>query len=515
MSRKLNSPFLFIFTFFALGILLELKASFSFGILCLLSFFFLFLSWLLIRKAVLSSLFLLVAFVFMGAIHVCSFEAFYSNDIARVAKFYRKKPIEVKGTIVSDVVSKNLFRGEKTTFKFFVEEVRAPWGWEDKRGHILVNLFCLKPVSRGMEIVLKGRLHRPYEFSESQNFSYKEYLEKKGIRYVLSVPKKARVQILSQTKGTDFLAALSSHRKKFQRILKDNFLVNEAGILQAILLGERSSIPKHISDLFKLTGTAHVLAISGLHVGIIASFFFLLLKLLPLPSRLQYIFCVVLLIYYVLLTGGRPSVIRSAIMATVFLYSFLFERETQGLNSLALSALIIVLINPMNLFDVGFQLSFAAVFSILFFSPRLIQGVSRLSVCFQYPVFAYLLKSMAVSFCAWMGVSGLIAYYFHIITPVTIMANLLVIPLIILLVTLGIQLLLVSFVFPTGVSFYASCLKVILNCMVGLVYLLEKTPGAYYKVQGISFLGISVYYVSLLIAWIILQKWVKKRLVET
>ena len=130
--------------------------------------------------------------------------------------------------------------------------------------------------------------------------------------------------------------------------------------MTAFILGDRSGLSKEVYSVFKYTGTVHILAISGLHIGIII---FLLLVL-----RESGLF----LLFYSFVTGLRPSVIRAVIMGTTFLLSFLVKKEYHVYNSLGLAAIIILAIWPWQVFDVGFQLSFLSVLSIIFLSPKLL-----------------------------------------------------------------------------------------------------------------------------------------------
>ena len=123
--------------------------------------------------------------------------------------------------------------------------------------------------------------------------------------------------------------------------------------------------------LFVQTGTAHILAISGLHIGVVAAIFLLLVKFIPIGGKCQSAGVIGLLMFYAFLTGGRPSVVRATIMMIVFLASFIVEKERDVLNTLSLSAMIILVYNPLNLFDIGFQLSFVCVLSIIFLNSQL------------------------------------------------------------------------------------------------------------------------------------------------
>jgi competence protein ComEC len=272
-----------------------------------------------------------------------------------------------------------------------------------------------------------------------------------------------------------------------------------------MLLGAGAQIPKHIDALFVTTGTAHVLAISGFNIGIVTAVIFLLLRILPIPRKAQILLTILLLIFYCLMTGGRPPVVRATIMAAVYLSGFLLQRETDTFNSLSLAAFIILLINPFALWDVGFQLSFISVVMIVVLYPRL----TKLEAWEQFENFSkpviWLGQSAAVSLCAWVGVAGLIVYYFHIITPIGILANLIIIPLSSVIVALGLGFMLSVIGCPFLTVMMATCIKFLLNLMVYCAYIFAQIPWAYIHWKGVSLWQVTVYYIILL--FLIFGKW--------
>jgi len=154
------------------------------------------------------------------------------------------------------------------------------------------------------------------------------------------------------------------------------------------------------------TGTAHILAISGMHIGVIAAIFMFTFKMLPMDRRFRLGMTAILLIGYALMTGGRPSVIRATIMAVVLLGGYMFERESDSINLLGLAAFILLLMNPFYLFDVGFQLSFVCVGAI-FMSMG---GWKKRSVTDNNRLLKWkraLWDSSRISAAVWVGVAGL------------------------------------------------------------------------------------------------------------
>lgn len=455
---------------------------------------------------------LLIVFFGLGAIYTHSYTFLHQDHISYCAHFYKNKPIILKGVIVSDVTKREIFNKVKTSFVLEVRWVESPWGWQKRNGKILVEIFRSPEVSYGDYILAEGKLHRPFNFSREQDkeerLSYPDYLARQGIQYILSVKKNGEMEALREGQGNYFKDLSFRLRDYFRAILARYLSKNEMGLMQAILLGDRSSIAPPLRDLFIHTGTVHILAISGLNVGIVATLFFVILKLIPVGHRLQIFITMLLLIMYGFLTGGSPSVVRATIMAVVFLGSFIVEKETNTFNSLCLAAFIILLMNPLNLFDAGFQLSFICVLAIIFIYPLLTKTIDRTaekSHAADHPLVMEgfgdtLVKSFGLSLAVWLAVAGLIAYYFNIVTPLTVIVNLFMIPLNFVIVILGFGLLLTGIFSVFWGGIFALSLKLALNVMAGIIFLFDKIPYSYFYIKTLNGWVVIAYYLILVVS---------------
>ena len=225
---------------------------------------------------------------------------------------------------------------------------------------------------------MTGKLHRAFEFEGGGHFSYRQYLRRNGIYWVLSVKKDASVEVIKKNQGNPLKAAALKLRGRGMEILRCYLHGYEVDILQAFLLGGRLQIPEEIRNLFVVTGTAHILAISGMNMSAVAFVVFFFLRTLHLPRRTQLVGTILFIIAYAFVTGAQESIVRAAVMIVIVFLGRLVEREGETLNSLALAALIILTADPYGIFDIGFQLSFMGVFSIICFYPPLYDGLKRL-----------------------------------------------------------------------------------------------------------------------------------------
>jgi len=452
-------------------------------------------AFLLRRTTILFLVCLMAAFILAGAVYHYSYQRFARDHIYYALRGRPAREVAVTGTIVSDVEQRPFGRTSKWVFE--LKPTRIHYGTRSKAvsGKILVNLFKDHGLGYGDVITVAGKLYRPYDFSREDKFSYKTYLNRKGIYCILSAGKDARLVRRARRQGNPVIAQALRWRNALKAVFSQYLSGPEAGLMQAMLLGDRSHIPRPLKDLFAVTGTAHILAISGLHIGIVAGFIFILLKLVPMGRRGQYLLTILFLAGYVLMTGGRPSVIRATIMAVLLLGSFIVEREVDVFNSLAVAGFVILVGNPANVFDVGFQLSFLSVFSIVALFPVGDKFIKRFSPG-KNTAGVYILQSMVVSAAAWIGVAGLIAYYFEIITPAAVLANLFVVPLMTVIVALGLGLLLTGSG-PAMASGFALCLKLALNVMVGIVALVARIPGCYVYTGKLPLWMVFCYYAVL------------------
>ena len=210
--------------------------------------------------------------------------------------------------------------------------------------------------------------------------------------------------------------------RNFQNLQADD---DEYAVLAAMTLGDKSAMTRETRELYSKTGASHVLALSGLHLGII---YMLLIYLMPGRRKWWGRLLLVLSIWaFALLTGLSNSIIRSATMISIYAVFSLRAGRQSSVNVLAFAALVMLLINPHTLFDIGFQMSFMAVLAILLIMPLTEHFVSE-EYLQSHPLLKWLWGTVAVSTAAQIGVSPLIAYYFGRFSTYFLLTNLIVIP---------------------------------------------------------------------------------------
>ena len=225
-------------------------------------------------------------------------------------------------------------------------------------------------------------------------------------------------------------------------------LSEATSVVAAMVLGDKSALTKDLKDTYSITGASHVLALSGLHLGIIYTLIVLLTtgrrSFFTLHSSLFTIICIWA---FVFLVGLSTSVVRSALMLTTYALMSLGHRDRMSVNTLAFTAIVLLMINPLSLFDVGFQMSFMAVFAILVFLP-LFESVFSPQYLMDHRLLKWVWSMLSISFAAQLGVAPLIAYYFGRFSTYFLLTNFIVIPAATLILWLSLLVLIIpSFVY--------------------------------------------------------------------
>ena len=219
---------------------------------------------------------------------------------------------------------------------------------------------------------------------------------------------------------------LNQRSRLLQRLESAGLTTDGYAVVAAMALGDKSALTHDLKDTYSRTGASHVLALSGLHLGII----YTLLSMLVVGRRWQTVTQVIMIISiwaFVFLVGMPTSVVRAAVMLTVYALLALGHRRRMSVNTLAFTAIAMLLVSPRALFDVGFQMSFMAVFCILLFVPLFLRPVSA-RYLMTHRLARWLLSMVAVSVAAQIGVAPLIAYYFGRFSCYFLLTNFIVIP---------------------------------------------------------------------------------------
>ncbi|RKY90278.1 MAG: DNA internalization-related competence protein ComEC/Rec2, partial [Ignavibacteriae bacterium] len=302
--------------------------------------------------------------------------------------------------------------------------------------------------------------------------------------------------ILFLDRETDFFADLIFQVRKFINGKFNELQSKEtAALLRGLLLADRGEIDYETKTQFINTGVIHVLAVSGLHVGFIVLIFFFIFGRFNIILRS--VLTIAGLLIFMLITGVPPSVFRATIMAVVIIIGFATNRSTNLFNSLAIAAIVLLLINPNDIFLPGFQLSFSAVLAIGAIYPMIGKGIKKLQI--QNKILKYIILFMGVSFSAQLGTLPFTLIYFGKISVIALFTNLLVIPAIGVIIGIAIFTLIIGLISPFVAAYYSMANELITSLLFKLIAFTGDLDFSHIVLRGYSFLDALIFYLFLIL----------------
>jgi competence protein ComEC len=311
-------------------------------------------------------------------------------------------------------------------------------------GRILLNISkdsLENDLELGMKLLVPYKLTNIAEPLNPYRFNYREFMQKQRVEKQLQISN-SEIRILSKTAKTPVTYASNFREKIIKELSKSKIDKNELAIMQALLLGQRQDISKEIYEEYAAAGAIHILAVSGLHVGIILlilNWLFKPLNYLKNGLVLKTLILIALMWGFAILAGLSPSVVRAVTMFSFIAIGMQMRRKTSVLNSLFISLFILLLVNPYFIFQVGFQLSYLAVFTIVTIQPKLFKLWQP-----RFKITTYFWGLLSVSIAAQIGVLPLSLFYFHQFPGLFFLSNLLVLPVLGVILGFGILVILLA-----------------------------------------------------------------------
>lgn len=388
-------------------------------------------------------------------------------------------------TVVGTVVSIPKIDDERTRFILATDQ--------ENRYHkrYQVTTYFSLPVEKGDRLWLKGTIKPPHKAGNPGEFDYRQYLYHQGIYYLLSIEKEEDVQKIEKANGWQGL--INNYRARMYQLTDHYLTAQEAVILRGMLLGDTDGIDPQLYDEFQRTGIVHLFSVSGLHVGFLLLLSGWLTSLLGAKRFYKLMAGIILLLVYGTLISWPIPVIRASIMGGMGLLAYYSGRPHQMLNSLGIAGLVILIFDPHALFTISFQLSFLAAWGLVYLFPLLRQRI---------PYSGLAVDAVLVPLCAQLSVIPAIAYYFNLLSPVSILANLLVTYLSGAVVMLGF-LALVLVLIPLLASICLFPAGLIIELILWATHFCNALPGGVLWVATPGVLPIVSYYIGLLmlVAW--------------
>lgn len=460
---------------------------------------------------------IMVGFVAVGALRHHVYWNWYPENEIGFRASSRPAPAAVRGTLVSE--ARQIATTSAGSFSFSsasekrcralvqCDEIRDGDRWTKTSGRVWLRMPMIQPpVAAGDQIEVFGTLVPIEGPSNPGQYDFSTHYRRQRIRASLHCFDARAITVLKHG-GRRFISNL---RKRLDRLAWQYLPPEQASLTSAILLGNREQVDVERRDRFLKTGTVHLLAISGLHVGILAGLMYFLFKAGWLGRTNCLLLTIAFVVFYAWLVEFRPPVVRAAIFIVLFCLARMAGRTGQAYNILALAALLVLMLNPTDLFSLGAQLSFLAVAAITFGKDwifaadtdpldQLVLATRSRWMKWWSGLRRGFRAAFAVSGLVWLISIPLVAYQFHVLSPIGLVVN----PLVILPISLALYSGLAIFVFGdllpliarVAVVFGAASLAMLEN-IVGVA----SFSGGHFWTSGPHWWAVLVFYVG----WIVL-----------
>jgi competence protein ComEC len=387
-------------------------------------------------------------------------------------------------------------------------------GWRSASGRAALNVNGgLADMHAGDAVEVFGDLGRPAPASNPGEFDYADRLRCRRTRAVVWCDDASTITKCNELPAERGVAAFVRRvAGSAERTLRERLPEDEAEIAVALLLGRYELLEETVSDRYLRTGTMHILAISGQHLAILAGFLWLMVRVLPVPTKWGAVGLALVVLVYAMLTGARPPVSRAAVLVIVFVGSIVLNTRPRHANSMLLALLIVLMLNPCDLFDRGLQLSFLAVTALLWWAKPVWASLKRepdpldkLAASLRprwHQWAAGVGKLFTASFfitgVVWLVNVPLLAARFNLVTPIVVPLTLLMVPFATVALITGLLLLVVSAWLPWLAALLGYPCAWAIAGMDWCVRLGALVPGGYWYVPGPPAWWVSGFYLGVL-----------------
>ncbi len=465
-----------------------------------------------------------VAFACLGAIRLAGFNQPAVNDIRNVAGEERTLAT-IRGHVATEPrledrdswkFGRRLWSPRGTSFYLELSEVKTKTGWAKVSGTVRVQVAAdATDIKIGDYVLAYCWLDGFGEPLNPGQFNLKKYLAQRDVFIGASVKSRGGIELLAQG-GPTFLARAKNRLKKIaaEALFGETSPDDESNaMLNALLLGRSRSLGPAVFEAFRKTGLAHFICLSGLHMGILAWFVWKVCRAAGLTKRPRAMVCIIVIALYVLVVPPRAPTLRAAIICWFFCLSVLVRRRPNGLNTLSLSAIVLLAARPMDLFGASWQLSYTSVLGIILLQgwisnwlfERTIDKIGALEpkenegllARFCKPVPAWAVELLSVGVAAWLGGAGVLLYHFGAVTPMSSVWTVLAFPVVFAILAVGFLKMVVAAILPTAALLLGMVATKLANLLIMIVKLIAGWNISGVVIGTVSIWLIVVYYLFL------------------
>ena len=456
-----------------------------------------------------------------GAWHHWSWNLFPANELARAAQF-SNSPVCVEAVALSrprrvDAPPKDPMRaipqGDQSRLDVQIIRVRNSDRWQPSAGcaPLLVEGHLLG-VQAGDRVQIFAQMAKPALQQNPGEFDFAAHNRADRKLCLLRCNYPDCVTVVQPGSRWNWRRGLDQLRSSAAQSLQNRLGAGQSPMASAILLGAREDVDREQTDAFFQTGTIHLFAISGLHVGILAGALFFIARCGLMPRRAALLLVIALTVSYCLLTDARPPVVRATILVVTACVAWMSLRRPSLINTLSCAAIVVLMLNPADLFRTGPQLSFLAVATLAFFQKYLVPGepddpLDRLiartrpaHVKLAKAVGLHLWKLFTVSAIIWLIALPLVMYRFHLFSPIALALNTIIAMPITLALLFGFATLFCDFMFPWLAGPMAWVCDTSLWLTQSVVMFGSEWPNAFFYVAGPPLWWVLSFYSALAVA---------------
>lgn len=441
--KVVQFPLIKITFCFLLGVLFAqmVKSTFLLTLISLLFFILtaLIMNFLSNKKAIYKSLFgvfCLITSFFIGSLTLVL------NDDTLNSNHYLKDLKSVENEYSAEIIIKEKLKNTINNDRYVAKIIKL----NDKKsyGKIILNIrkdSLMPTFEMGSNLKVTGSFYKNRKPNNPDQFDYGKYLENQQI-YAQIYADASSIKIGYHVDKTISFYASKLRNRIIQNLEENNFSKSELSVAVALILGQQQDISQEVIRDYQYAGAIHVLSVSGLHVGCILLFITFLLK--PIPNNrkgsiIKLIIVISSLWMFGILAGLAPSVVRSVTMFSFVAIGMFLRRSVNIYHTIVVSAFLILLFQPSYLFDIGFQLSYIALFFIVWLQPLLASIWKP-----KYKLVNYIWEIITVSFAAQIGTLPLSIYYFHQFPGLFFITNIVILPMLSLILGVGVIVMILA-----------------------------------------------------------------------
>lgn len=358
---------------------------------------------------------------------------------------------------------------------------------------VLISMPVGYVINYGDIISVEGKLYRPVSSKNSNLFNYQKYLERNEIFFALRVYSFEYIRF-----QPNIIKKIAIDLKNdIVNKIDDYFLYPSSAILKSLIIGDKTSLDQKIKSVFSDSGVIHILVVSGLHVGFVSVIILFVLKLFCIPLNKASLISIPFIFFYVISTGGNPPAVRAAIMLTCIFISLALDREPLIYNSIALSALVILIFRPQDLFLASFQMSYLATIGIVF----LYNKIFKLFKSIKNSVLSFFCGVASVTVSAQLALMPVLMFYFSKVSIVSFFANIIVVPVTGVVLGCAIVFYISTFLSKHLAMFFAYILNIFVSFIVYVTTFLGSLQFSSIVVNRPAILELLLFYMFLFLVF--------------